>query len=257
MTKFRVIEFFCGIGGFHCALQNLPEYANNQIEVVVAFDNNLNALKTYSHNFPNTPTSSKNISTLKSKEIDSYSANVWVLSPPCQPYTRQGKGLDVKDNRAEALLHLINLISEIKHLPSYILLENVIGFERSQSRTSLVDNLRTFNYIVEEYNLTPTYFNIPNQRARYFLLAKLKPLQFCSAESMSPSPSSPSSSPSSPSSPSPSPSPSFSSSKSNLNHHHRGRHPHHHRDHHHHHHVLSSLPLPLLDSQNFFQLNSS
>lgn len=67
-------------------------------------------------------------------------------SPPCQPYTRQKQGMlgvvwcmgfDVytalkqgsKDPRAKSFLHLLELLPTLNHPPSYLLMENVVGFE--------------------------------------------------------------------------------------------------------------------------------
>jgi tRNA (cytosine38-C5)-methyltransferase len=51
------------------------------------------------------------------------------MSPPCQPYTRGGKSLDDKDQRAKGLLNLIDVLSKLSDPPSYIFLENVLNFE--------------------------------------------------------------------------------------------------------------------------------
>ncbi|CAG8575867.1 10785_t:CDS:1, partial [Acaulospora colombiana] len=62
-------------------------------------------------------------------DIEEYNANCWLMSPPCQPYTRGGKGLDDQDQRAKGLLHLIHVLSELSIPPEYIFLENVLNFE--------------------------------------------------------------------------------------------------------------------------------
>lgn len=47
--------------------------------------------------------------------------------------------------------------------PQYIFVENVKGFEDSDSRDLLVDMLKESNYLVKEYLVTPTQIGIPNQ----------------------------------------------------------------------------------------------
>jgi site-specific DNA-cytosine methylase len=54
---------------------------------------------------------------------------LWLMSPPCQPFTRLGNQKDDQDNRSASLLHLINLLPELINPPTYILLENVKGFD--------------------------------------------------------------------------------------------------------------------------------
>jgi tRNA (cytosine38-C5)-methyltransferase len=51
------------------------------------------------------------------------------MSPPCQPYTRGGKQLDLEDNRTQALKNLINILPQLKTKPEFIMLENVVNFE--------------------------------------------------------------------------------------------------------------------------------
>ncbi len=53
----------------------------------------------------------------------------WFMSPPCQPFSCQGNGLDLKDNRTDAFKNLVNLINSKE--PDFILLENVKNFEVS------------------------------------------------------------------------------------------------------------------------------
>ena len=99
---------------------------------------------------------------------------MWLLSPPCQPHTRQGMKRDCEDARSDGLLHLISLLKSLKQTPDYILLENVEGFETSQSRELLLEVLKNQQYSVQEFILSPNQFQIPNQRDRYFLIARKK-----------------------------------------------------------------------------------
>lgn len=107
------------------------------------------------------------------EELEKYNANVWMLSPPCQPHTRQGMKKDCEDNRSDGLMHIIELLKNISQKPSYLLLENVEGFEKSQSRQYLIEALQERGYSYQEFILSPNQFHIPNQRDRYFLIARL------------------------------------------------------------------------------------
>jgi site-specific DNA-cytosine methylase len=62
---------------------------------------------------------------------------IWTLSPPCQPYSRQGKFSDLSDNRANSLINLFTIFPKLKYKPHYILIENVKNFEVSIQFTSL------------------------------------------------------------------------------------------------------------------------
>ena len=73
------------------------------------------------------------IEKLTKKQLEKMKADVYMMSPPCQPHTRQHNNQkeDVNDPRSKSFLHLCDLIStmELESLPKIILLENVIGFE--------------------------------------------------------------------------------------------------------------------------------
>lgn len=97
---------------------------------------------------------------------------MWLLSPPCQPHTRQGMKKDCDDARSDGLLHIVSLLQKVKTIPDYLLLENVEGFEVSQSREMLINVLKERSYFYQEFILSPNQFQIPNQRDRYFLIAR-------------------------------------------------------------------------------------
>lgn len=89
------------------------------------------------------------------------------------PHTSRVKR-DCEDARSDGLLHLISLLKSLKQTSDYILLENVEGFETSQSRELLLEVLKNQQYSVQEFILSPNQFQIPNQRDRYFLIARKK-----------------------------------------------------------------------------------
>ena len=182
MAKLRVLEFYSGIGGMHYALMNSGVNA----EVVAAFDINTTANHVYRANFPNTPLCQRNINGLTLSYIEQLKSDVFVMSPPCQPFTRQGHRADDKDNRTSSFIHLLDILSQLSHKPTHIVIENVQGFESSTTRQYLLKILTTCDYTWQEFLLTPTQFGIPNSRLRYYLLAKLKPLQFTFATSDKP-----------------------------------------------------------------------
>ena len=56
------------------------------------------------------------------------------MSPPCQPFTRQGLQKDLGDARTEPLLNVIKIIPDVDNL-KYVLVENVKGMVRIIYRT--------------------------------------------------------------------------------------------------------------------------
>ncbi|CAF1301863.1 unnamed protein product [Adineta steineri] len=165
----RVLELFSGIGGMHCAL----DFLDLNYEIVAAIDINPTANVVYSSNFPNVPIINRSIETISLKQWEKWNADLWTMSPPCQPFTRQGKQEDLNDRRTDGFVYLMKtILSQLKSKPKYILLENVSGFEHSQAHQLLLETLQSNNYSYEQYLLSPIQFGIPNSRLRYYLIAK-------------------------------------------------------------------------------------
>ncbi|KNE72464.1 DNA (cytosine-5-)-methyltransferase [Allomyces macrogynus ATCC 38327] len=169
----RVLEFYSGIGGMHYALNAAGyEYA----EVLKAFEINDVANAVYAHNFGKGIVSQNNIEALSAAHYNKFRADLWTMSPPCQPYTRQksSKQEGSQDARAKSFFHLLDVLKTIEHRPKYLLLENVKGFEDSDSRDALVTTLASLGYHYREFLLNPLDFGIPNSRLRYYLVARSK-----------------------------------------------------------------------------------
>ena len=133
------------------------------------------------------------IEKLTATDLAKLNPDIWAMSPPCQPHTRQhdhhSTEEELSDPRSKSFLHLIELMYELGSstskghtvekddggskdlLPKIILLENVVGFEASTScqkyKQALIDN----GYVFTELHLNPTQVGIPNDRPRYYCCA--------------------------------------------------------------------------------------
>ena len=93
------------------------------------------------------------------------------MSPPCQPFTRQGHQKDISDNRSQPFLHIVQeLLPNVKSL-NYILLENVKGFEESKAHQILIKAVNDSGFKYQEFLLCPKQLGIPNSRLRYYMIA--------------------------------------------------------------------------------------
>ena len=96
----QAVEFYSGIGGLAVAAKQAG------VEVKLSFDIHPLANKTHELNFPSVSTSptticklsAKSLSTLFSKYFQGTPA-FWLLSPPCQPFSRRGLQKDLEDQR--------------------------------------------------------------------------------------------------------------------------------------------------------------
>ena len=167
MATLQAVELFCGIGGVAAAIDG-----DERIEVVAAVDIDRQALETYALNFSH-PTHARTIESLNADFFRSLGADLWWMSPPCQPFTRRGEGRDLDDPRCEALKNIIRLAAEVQ--PRWLAMENVPPFQDSRARRLLVDTLQSAGYSICERVICPTELGIPCRRLRYYLLAGLTP----------------------------------------------------------------------------------
>ncbi|TFK91533.1 S-adenosyl-L-methionine-dependent methyltransferase [Polyporus arcularius HHB13444] len=175
----KALEFYSGIGGLHRALAQ----SNVHGSVVRAFDWDQSACRVYTANYGQRVVQKVDISSLTAAELAQSDADLWLLSPSCQPYTvlnPLAKGAE--DPRAKSFIRLVEeIIPELVPMgkqPRYMLVENVAGFESSSTRVRVLATLRALRYTTVELLLTPLQFGIPNSRLRYYLLAKASPLAF-------------------------------------------------------------------------------
>ncbi len=167
MAPWRALELFCGLGGFAAV-------AAEQVEVKAAVDVSQVALGVYAHNFPH-PTYCRAVESLTAAEIAAFEADLWWLSPPCQPYTRRGHGRGLQDPRGRGFLAVLDHLAEL--LPLAVALENVPEFCRSEAHRRLRAVLDGADYEVAEQQLCPSDLGLPNRRRRFYLVACRQGLQ--------------------------------------------------------------------------------
>lgn len=169
----RVCEFYCGVGVMHAALTRCARTPGRAFNVVGAFDINPNACDAYEKNWGARP-SQKSLVSVPMKTLEKLEADAWVMSPPCQPFTRQGLKKDVDDGRAESFMRLVDEMAKMDatQRPKYVFVENVVGFETSKVREILIGALREMAFHTQEFILTPSMFGVPYSRPRYFMCAR-------------------------------------------------------------------------------------
>lgn len=140
-------------------------------DVVAAMDINTTSNEVYKHNYPEIKIMSRNIAGLTVKELEKLKVEMVLMSPPCQPHTRQGHQKDIEDPRSSALTHLSTVLPILSTL-KFVLLENVAGFETSEARQQIKSSLEEAKFECQEFLLCPRQIGIPNSRLRYYLLAR-------------------------------------------------------------------------------------
>ena len=100
---------------------------------------------------------------------EAWSADLWWMSPPCQPFTHRGRQRDLDDSRCAFWHVLLQRLADL--LPRYLIVENVPPFQHSRAFEQLAKHLARFDYRWTVWELCPTELGIPNRRRRCYLLA--------------------------------------------------------------------------------------
>ena len=167
MSASRVLELFSGLGGWSFALAGRGT-------VAAAYDISLGANATYALNHGRAPLA-RELARVRPGEIQAHRADTWLLSPPCQPFCRMGKGQGLADRRCAAFLHLLDVLREAP--PERLVLENVEGFLDSPAFDRLDARLDELGFRRLAYRLCPSRFGLPNLRPRVFIVAARGPLE--------------------------------------------------------------------------------
>ena len=157
----RTIELFAGLGGLSLALPS-------GFELVAAYDQDEAAARTHELNH-RVPVIRKDLASVEPGELARWEAKAWLLSPPCQPFTRRGRGRDLEDPRCRGLLRVSELLAADP--PEQLLLENVPGFFGSAMHERLAGLLAEAGFETAELELCPSEIGAPVRRRRQFLVA--------------------------------------------------------------------------------------
>lgn len=184
MHKFKFIDLFAGIGGFHIAMHE------NGGECVFASEIDKFARQTYEHNFkklsPDLFASDHFNQDITDPALD-YSDipdfDVLCAGFPCQPFSHAGlkKGFD--DTRGTLFFNIkeivrakieANKLDKKVTIPRVLLLENVKGFrnhDKGNTYKVIKHTLNDLGYEVAAEVLNSKHFGVPQNRERIFIVA--------------------------------------------------------------------------------------
>ncbi len=166
--KFRFVDLFCGIGGFHQAMADLGGVC------VYASDIDADCRKTYERNYGIKPDG--DITKVDAAAIPSH--DVLCGGFPCQSFSKAGKRLGFADETKGTLFFDICRILKY-HMPKYALLENVRNLathDRGNTWRVIHDTLESlgYNVISEPVIFSPHYIGVPQHRERVFIMCVRK-----------------------------------------------------------------------------------
>ena len=167
-TTIRFIDLFAGIGGFHTALNSIGG------ECVFASEKDPHARVTYLTNFDITPEIfNDDIRKISPDDVPDH--DVLCAGFPCQPFSQAGnkKGFaDGENSERGNLFYCILDILEAKR-PKAFILENVrhlIAHDNGNTFATILKHLKEANYEVSYKVIKASDFNVPQHRARVFIV---------------------------------------------------------------------------------------
>lgn len=172
-ARFRFIDLFAGIGGFHQAMRYLGG------ECVMAAEINQECVKTYNLNFK---TEEKEVRGDVNK-IDPASIapfDVLCAGFPCQPFSKAGLQKGFQDLKRGNLFYKIMDILDGHPEVKFIILENVRNLaDKTENWDIITSELTKRNFYITEQPviLSPSDFGIPQIRERVYILGIRKDIR--------------------------------------------------------------------------------
>ncbi len=169
--KFKILDLFCGAGGFSCGLDSLDNF-----ETVIGVDFDKNVLETFEKNIKGSSTINGDLTNERlKKRIISLSkikgVNMIIGGPPCQGFSLKGKNLGLDDLRNFLFLEYVKLVKELN--PEVFIIENVKNLINACDGYFIKQILLEFHklgYIVNYGVLKASDFGIPQNRERAIII---------------------------------------------------------------------------------------
>ena len=172
-ARFRFIDLFAGVGGFHQAMRYLGG------KCVMAAETNQECVKTYKLNYK-----------IDEKEVrgDVNKIDPETIAPfdvlcagfPCQPFSKAGAQKGFKDETRGNLFYKIMDILDGHPEVKFIILENVRNLaDKSENWDIITTELTKRNFYITETPiiLSPSDFGIPQIRERVYILGIRKDIR--------------------------------------------------------------------------------
>ena len=164
MARYRFIDLFAGLGGFHQALKALGH------ECVFACEIDEDLASLYAKNFGMRPHGD-----IRSLDISSVpDHDILCAGFPCQPFSKAGgqKGLECPQ-WGDLFDYIIRILRT--HKPRYFIIENVPNLVRhrhGETWRTIKHRLRIAGYSVRDKLLSPHHFGVPQIRERAFIVGR-------------------------------------------------------------------------------------
>lgn len=168
MNKFKFIDLFSGIGGFHQAMERLGG------ECVFASEIDIHCIKTYYNNYK--IDANHDIRKVAAEDIPIH--DVLCAGFPCQAFSKAGFQKGMSDTRGTLFFEIERVLRY--HKTKYIILENVrnlVSHDQGNTWKTIHSHLKSLGYRLTPVPIiiSPHQFGIPQLRERVVILGIYDP----------------------------------------------------------------------------------
>lgn len=168
MEKFKFIDLFSGIGGFHQAMENLGG------ECVFASEIDVHCIQTYYKNYG--VDANHNVREVDAKDIPKH--DVLCAGFPCQAFSKAGFQKGMSDTRGTLFFEIERILKY--HKTKYIILENVrnlVSHDQGNTWKTIHNHLKEVGYRLTPVPIiiSPHEFGVPQLRERVVILGVYDP----------------------------------------------------------------------------------
>jgi DNA (cytosine-5)-methyltransferase 1 len=172
MTEYtlKAIDLFSGVGGLSLGA------ARAGIEIAGAVENDLNAVEAHKKNFPTTKHITKDITTVRAKELleavdlKRNQRLAIIGGPPCQGFSTMGHRQS-DDPRNHLFVRFFEIVRKLK--PIFFLAENVPGImdpQNEELRELGLGLVREDYHVLDPVRVAANEFGLPTTRTRYLFV---------------------------------------------------------------------------------------
>lgn len=172
MNEFRILDLFCGAGGFSYGMEKNPKF-----KTIIALDNDEKAGETFKKNMPETEVIIGDITDrkIKKKVIDlsrELKINMIIGGPPCQGFSNKGKKLGLDDPRNFLFREYLDFVKELE--PEVFVIENVktiLSTSNGWFKKQIIKEIQKLGYNIDYGVLNSKDFGVPQSRERVIMIS--------------------------------------------------------------------------------------
>ena len=159
------IDLFCGIGGFHQALDALGT------KCILACDIDEKCRMNYEVNYGVKPV--KDIKDINEKMLPDF--DILCGGFPCQPFSNGGKKKTFEDKRGLLFDEIMRIVKEKQ--PRFLFLENVkhiLKVSEGKVLAYIEQQIDEHGYVLQRFQMSPHEYGVPQQRERIYFVCVRK-----------------------------------------------------------------------------------